>query len=90
MAVYKFYSVIHEEDGAFIVSFPDLEDCFTDGRTLTEAVAMAEDVLGTMLSYHEEKGDVIPAPSKAEDIELPDGASLVLITVDTDDFREAV
>jgi antitoxin HicB len=36
------------------------------------------------------KGEPIPAVSKAEDIELPDGASLVLIQVDTDNFREAV
>jgi antitoxin HicB len=92
MSMYKYYCIIEkvEDEGIYSVSFPDIENCFTDGRTLPEAVEMAEDVLGTMLSYHEEKGDVIPAPSKAEDIELPDGASLVLITVNTDNFREAV
>jgi antitoxin HicB len=90
MAVYKFYAMIEKEDGVFVVSFPDLENCFTDGETLPEAVEMAEDALGSLLSVMEDDGDHIPAPSKAEDIELPDGASLVLITVDTDDYREPV
>jgi antitoxin HicB len=90
MAVYKFYAMIEKEDGVFVVSFPDLENCFTDGETLAEAVEMAEDALGSLLSVMEDDGDHIPAPSKAEDIELPDGASLVLITVDTDDYREPV
>lgn len=88
MTIYKYYSVIHQEDGAFIVSFPDLENCFTDGETLVHAVEMAHDVLGTMLSFHEDEGDDIPAPSNLENIKLYDGASLILITVDTDDFRE--
>ncbi|WP_238988502.1 type II toxin-antitoxin system HicB family antitoxin [Peribacillus frigoritolerans] len=73
-----------------MVSFPDLENCYTDGRTLVEAVAMAEDVLGTMLSYHEDERTAIPAPSKADDLKATvlEGVSLVLITINTDNFRE--
>jgi antitoxin HicB len=90
MAVYKFYSVIEklEDEGIYSVSFPDLENCFTDGETLAEAVDMAEEALGALLSDIEDKGEHIPAPSKAEDIELPEGASLVLIAVNTDEFRD--
>ena len=89
MAVYKVIEKV-EAEGIYSVSFPDLENCFTDGETLPEAVEMAEDALGALLSVMEDDGDHIPAPSKAEDIKLPEGASLVLITVDTDEFREAV
>lgn len=88
MAVYKYYSLIHQEDGAFIVSFPDLESCFTQGETLPEAVTMAEDVLGTMLSYYEGNGQSFPAPSKADAITVPEGTSLVLITVNTEEHRQ--
>jgi antitoxin HicB len=91
MAVYKYYALIEKEKldqtGCYIVSFPDIENCFTDAETLPDAVAMAEDALGALLSVMEEDGDEIPAPSKAEDIKIPEGASLVLITVDTDKFR---
>jgi antitoxin HicB len=52
VAVYSYYSLIEkDEDGAFIVTFLDLENVFTDGSTLKEAVEMAEDVLGLMLGY---------------------------------------
>ncbi len=51
---------------------------------------MAEDVLGTMLSYHEDERTAIPAPSKADDLKATvlEGVSLVLITINTDNFRE--
>ncbi|MEJ9152327.1 MULTISPECIES: type II toxin-antitoxin system HicB family antitoxin [Bacillus] len=87
MAIYKFYSIIEKVDGVFTVTFPDIENCFTDGETLHQAVEMAQDALGSLLSVLEDEGYDIPVPSKAEDIELPDEASLVLVEVDTDDFR---
>lgn len=89
MAVHKYYAVIHQEEDAFIINFPDLENVFTDGETLADAVEMAEDCLGMMLIDYEDDGNVIP-PSPAKAIEVPEGASLVLIQVDTDNFREAV
>jgi antitoxin HicB len=37
-------------DRHYSLSFPDLENCFTDGETLIEAVEMAQDALGLLLS----------------------------------------
>lgn len=94
MTVYKYYAVIEREKldqtGAFIVSFPDLENVFTDADTLTGAVSNSHDVLRTMLREMEQDGDKIPTASKPDAIQLPEGASLVLIEVDTDTFSEAV
>lgn len=94
MTLYKYYAVIEREKndgtGSYIVSFPDLENVFTDADTLTDAVNNAHDVLGDMLSEMETDGDKIPTASKPEAIQLPEGASLVLIEVDTDSFSEAV
>lgn len=88
MAVYQFYALIQkaEEDGGYIVTFPDLDNCFTYGETLVEAVEMAEDVLLTMLDYMEEIGEDIPVASSVEKFKelLPSGASLVNIEIDTD------
>lgn len=90
MAIYKYYSIIKwcEEDQTFNVDFPDLENVFTDGDTLHEAITMAEDVLGTMLTYNEDMNIPFNPPSPAKEIHIPEGASLILITVDTDDFRD--
>lgn len=91
--MYKYYAVIEKEKldqtGCFIVSFPDIENCFTDAETLVDAVQNAHDVLGLMMTDYEDEGNVPPA-SKPEDIKLPTGSSLVLIEIDTDEYREAV
>ena len=70
----------------YIATFPDLDNYFTYGETLVEAVEMAEDVLLTMLDYMEEIGEDIPAASSVEKLKelLPSGASLVNIEIDTD------
>ncbi|UTE72040.1 type II toxin-antitoxin system HicB family antitoxin [Rossellomorea marisflavi] len=76
-----------EEDGssAFIVSFPDLDNVFTEGDTLVEAVKHAGEVLVSMLWIFEEKGIVFSPPSPVSILKdrLKEGDSLVLIEVDT-------
>ena len=55
-----------KEDESIIVTFPDLEDTFTDGATMQEAFENAEDVLTLMLWNREEEKDDIPMPSSPE------------------------
>ena len=45
-----------------------------------------------MLTVFEDNGDVIPAPSSVEQLKdiVNQGASLVLIEVDTEEYRKAV
>lgn len=89
--IYKYYAVIEEEreeDGrsAFIVSFPDLDNVFTDGDTLEEAVKHAWEVLVSMLWMFEQDGTPFSPPSPLSMIKdrLKEGDSLVLIEADTD------
>ena len=44
-----------------MVTFPDIENCFTIGETLVEALEMGEDVLSLMLVVMEDDGAAIPA-----------------------------
>ncbi|MCM2588140.1 type II toxin-antitoxin system HicB family antitoxin [Rossellomorea marisflavi] len=88
--IYKYYAVIEEEreeDGssAFIVSFPDLDNVFTDGETLEEAIKHAGEVLVSMLWICEEDGTPFSPPSPVSILKdrLKEGDSLVLIEVDT-------
>lgn len=53
---------LDKEDGIYYVNFPDLEDCFTDGETLQEALYNAQDVLGLVLYSKEENGIEINPP----------------------------
>ncbi|MCY8438216.1 MULTISPECIES: type II toxin-antitoxin system HicB family antitoxin [Bacillus] len=93
MAVFKYYAKIDREKldgtGLYMVSFPDLENCFTYGETMQEAVAMAHDALRELLAVEEQQGNHIPKASDIKDIDIEAGASYVLIEVATDKVEEA-
>jgi len=63
---YVYPALFVKEDESIIVTFPDLEDTFTDGATMQEAFENAEDVLNLMLWNREEEKDDIPMPSSPE------------------------
>ena len=54
-----------EEDGGWLVTFPDWNDAVTEGDDRDEALINAIDCLETMLDYCLRKGEDIPAPSPA-------------------------
>ena len=88
MTVYNYYAVIElTDENNYIVTFPDVEGCFSQGSTLLEAVEMAEEALGLMLVDYEDEGNMPPV-STVESIKVPQGASLVMIQTDTDNFRD--
>ena len=68
---YVYPALFVKEDESIIVTFPDLEDTFTDGTTMEEAFENAEDVLNLMLWNREEEKDDIPMPSSPEQITVP-------------------
>ena len=51
-----------QEDGKFLVEFPGLDGCFTEGDNLAEAKANASEVLNLWLSASCEAGDAYPIP----------------------------
>lgn len=69
-----------EEDGIYYVNFPDLEDCFTDGDTLEEALYNAKDVLGLVLYSKEENGLEINPPNN-EFIKTKENESVSYVSV---------
>ena len=85
---YVYPALFAKEDESIIVTFPDLEDTFTDGTTMEEAFENAEDVLNLMLWNSEEEKDDIPMPSSPEQITVPQGATLAMIKADTLAYRK--
>ena len=75
------------EEGCYYVDFPDIEGCFTDGKTLPEAIEMGEDALALMLCAMEDDGDPIPAPTDVRAIKTAPENTASLIFADTTEYR---
>jgi antitoxin HicB len=52
-----------KEDDAWYVNFPDLKGCFTDGNTIEEAKANAQDVLNGYLEVAYSRNIKVNSPS---------------------------
>jgi predicted RNase H-like HicB family nuclease len=60
--------VIHKDRGSdYGVTVPDLPGCFTAGRTLDEALAMAKEAIELHLEGMIEQGEAVPRPGAVED-----------------------
>ena len=65
-----FYTArIYEEDGAYLVEFPDLEGTFTFGDTLEEAKAMAKEAMDLTLICYNDEGSPWPEAKTEPDEE---------------------
>ena len=53
---------ITEQDGMFVVRFPDITNALTCAHSHEEALEMAKDVLNGVLASHIDNGFPIPAP----------------------------
>ena len=73
-------------DFGYVVYVPDFE-VNTEGKDLQDALFMANDAICMMGNDYEDDGKLIPLPSRPESIELSEGETLALITVDFDEYR---
>ena len=92
MVMNKFFypAVFHpEEDGGYSVDFPDLLGCVTEGKTLAEAIQMAEDALGIYMYSLKEDKEQAPEPSNPAGIETEGQDFVKLIELDADTLRPA-
>ena len=85
-----------KRDGGFVVTFPDIPEAITQGDTVEEALAMAEEALESALEFYFEDKRAVPAPSSPKRrqhvIELPVSLSakvLLLNEMVTQNIRPA-
>ena len=57
-----------DEGGGWLITFPDLPGCMSDGETPEEAIAQGKDALAAWLKAAQEAGREVPRPG-----ELPSG-----------------
>ena len=73
-------AIFHKEpEGGYWISFPDIPECFSQGKDMEEAYSMATEALGLALTDGENLLDNLPIPSKIEDIKVDDGI-IVLVS----------
>ncbi|TCS59970.1 type II toxin-antitoxin system HicB family antitoxin [Varunaivibrio sulfuroxidans] len=58
-------NIIMDDEGWLIVSFPDVSEALTSGKTRDEAIELAEDALAVALAGYVHNRRDIPAPSPA-------------------------
>ena len=88
MAKYVYPAIFTEDEDGYSVRFPDVDGCFTSGRSLQEALEMAEDALSLMLYDMEESGEAIPAASGVNSVQTEPGEFVSLIGCDTLAYRK--
>ncbi|OFO61487.1 antitoxin HicB [Peptoniphilus sp. HMSC075B08] len=69
-----------QEDKIYYVRFPDIEEAFTDGDSLKEAIYNAQEVLGLVIYEREKMGREIPNATESM-IKTEDNESLSYISV---------
>jgi predicted RNase H-like HicB family nuclease len=52
-----------DEGGGYLIEFPDLPGCMSDGETIEEAIANGEDAQRGWMAAMKEAGRPIPPPS---------------------------
>ena len=89
MAKYVYPAILTLEDnGQYSVKFPDIQNCYTGGDNMADAIGMAEDVLCLMLYDMEKDGKAIPDPSDSKAILVNDENSVIsFVRCDTDYYR---
>lgn len=71
-----------DEEGAYCVSVPDLEGCYTFGDTFAEAVSMAAEALELFVASLLDRGVELPEPTNRP---CPDGCESVFVSFETDE-----
>lgn len=76
MGVQYPFTLEQDEDGSYIVQYPDLPGCMTCGATIEEAIEMGKDAKKCWIESALQDRDFIPEPKIAED--CPDNFKLRL------------
>ena len=73
-------AIIHKEEGAFWVEFPDLEGCFSDGNSVADAISNASDALGGYVCSLMDSDLPVPDASDIKEIVAEDGFTTMVIS----------
>ena len=84
-AIFKPFS---DGSGGFVVEFPDLPGCVTEGKNLEEAIEMGIDAASGWILGELEEGSQIPVASRYEDINPGNDQMVNMMLLDMDTYAE--
>ena len=83
------YPAIFEQnnDGSYTITFPDLPGCISEGKSLGNAIDMAQSALTQWIEYLLEEKETLPAPSNIKAIGLVENQFTNLVRAGIRDNR---
>ena len=88
MAEYIYPAVFHaNSDGSFTITYPDLPGCISEGKSLGNAMYMAQSALTQWIEYLTDKELEIPLASDLRDVEAGQNEFVNLIRAEIKDSR---
>ena len=86
MAEYVYPAIFHSnEDGSYTIAYPDLPGCISEGKSLGNAIYMAQSALTQWIEYLTDKKQPIPLASDFENIKITQEEFINLIRIDVKD-----
>lgn len=70
MAEYVYPALFHlnEDDGSYTITYPDFPGCISEGKSLENALYMAQDALRVWIGYVLEDGAPLPSPTSIHQV----------------------
>ena len=71
MAEYVYPALFHSnaDDGSYTITYPDFPGCISEGKSLENALYMAQDALRVWIGYVLDEGETLPVPTPMRQIE---------------------
>ena len=86
--VYPACLVPFENGEGYTVTVPDLPGCVTEGKTLADAILMAEDAASGWVLDELEDGNPIPPASRPNAVSVPKDGFVSRLALDMDSYAE--
>ena len=88
MTEYVYPALFHSnEDGSFTITFPDLPGCISEGKSLGNAMYMAQSALTQWIEYLTDKKQDVPTASNLQNILIDQNEFVSLIRANVKDGR---
>ena len=77
-----------DQSGGYVVEFPDLPGCVTEGKNLEQAIEMGIDAASGWILGELEDGEKIPPASDYSEITAENGCMINMLLLDIDAYEE--
>jgi predicted RNase H-like HicB family nuclease len=85
---YVYPAIFHRnEDESYTITYPDLPGCISEGKTLGNAMYMAQSALTQWIGYLADKKHEIPSASAVEAVKISKGEFVNLICAEVRDAK---